>query len=659
MPPIDLRPLAIAALGLGALTVAPAAAQPAAAVAGHVMTAHGHVMTAHGHGLVGARVVLVRNAGRPDADTVARDVTAAAGAFRLAVAPGAYALHVRAPGFAPRALAVVAPATGLHVMLEAGGLAPMASSVHEVVVSVDATPGVVPERRTSTEDVLSRLPGVQTAARGGFAWEPQIRGMMLGPVALTLDGVPVAGACIDRMDPASSYVEPENLARIDVRRGGASLDGAMQNAGSLDLVTEDPTWGPPRVRVETAAEWPTGLRRVGGVAGVSAGRWAMRASGVYRQAARYVPGGGASALDHSGYTKRNARLAVAWRPAPSTVVTAQGLVDDAWNVGYPVLLMDATLAQGRIAMLRLEHRPEASRPSYDVRLYANRVDHAMDDRHRDVLARPVMRGMYMPMTGTTDAVGLRADVGTSRGPWAVSAMADVHRQRQAGTMWMYSLYPGIADMALRNVGDARALNGAAAVTVTRRLALRPRTGRDPDGGDASDAGLLDVTAQVRLDATRRDVGDAASRALLIARTPGLDTTAVALAAPSVSLRLAYTATDALHLHASLARTARLPTLVEHYGHYVYDYRDGTFYTGRPSLGAEVSTGLDVGATWHGPRGSLDATVFATAFTDHIAGADDPTVPGGATYRFRVYDGTGAMRLVGAEVDGRLLLRACL
>lgn len=77
--------------------------------------------------------------------------------------------------------------------------------------------------------------------------------MMLGPVALTLDGVPVAGACIDRMDPASSYVEPENLARIDVRRGGASLDGAMQNAGSLDLVTEDPTWAPTRTRVDRSS----------------------------------------------------------------------------------------------------------------------------------------------------------------------------------------------------------------------------------------------------------------------------------------------------------------------------------------------------------------------------------------------------------------------
>ena len=448
-------------------------------------------------------------------------------------------------------------------------------------------------------------------------------------MALTLDGMKVYGACVDRMDPASSYVEPENLARMEVHKGPSDLQTGSQTGGSVDLVSEDPVFGAPSARLDVGAEAPTGLRRVGVVAGASHGPLAVRVSGVYRQAAAYVPGGGRAALAFSGYTKRNGRIAATLRLGPAWSVTGQALADDAWNVGYPVLLMDATLAQARIGSLRLR-REGAVR--LDATIYANRVDHWMDDRTRDVLERPVMRGMYMPMAGYTQTTGAVAEAAADVGAWRWGATLDVHRVRQFGDMWMYSVYPGIADMYLLNVGHARAVNAAASASLGRRI------------------GRFDADLQLRLDGTRRDVGDASARALLRGRDATLDTTARRLAVPSASLRLGYAAAPGLHLHLAASDAGRLPTLVEHYGHYVYNYADGYFYTGSPALGAERTRGLDVGADVTRGRVVLRLAAFGSWYRHHIGGVADPTVASTQSYRFRVYTDAGRAALLGGEAS---------
>lgn len=621
MPPSVPRAL----LALLVLAAPAVRAQPAPAV----LT--GTVVSEAGEAVPGATV---RVDGTPRGT-----VADASGRFRLdGLAPGRYALVVAALGFRAARADASAPGPALVVRLHEVPL-----ELGETVVAVQQrVPGDVaapPDAPRATEDLFARVAGMQAGARGGFAWEPQIRGFGLGAVALSLDGMKVYGACVDRMDPASSYVEPENLAQMRVSRGPADLTMGSQTAGSIDLVSEDPAFGPASARLDLGAETGTGQRRAGGVAGASFGRLAVRASGVYRTADAYVVGGGAAALPFSGYTKRNGRLAATVRLSPTTDVTAQVLADDAWNVGYPVLLMDATLAQARIGSLRLRHTD--ARRALDVRLYANRVDHAMDDRTRDVLERPVMTGMFMPMQGYTATTGLFAEGSARAGAWTLGGTADLHRVVQFGDMWMYSLYPGIADMYLLNVGDARALNAAASGKASRT------------------AGRLTATVQARLDGTRRRLGDARARDLLAGRFPALDTTDVRLLRPSASLSLGLAAGHGLHLHLALSSTARLPTLVEHYGHYVYNYTDGYFYTGDPRLAGERSTGVEGGFDLTRGRASVRVNGYAHRLTGHVAGAADPTVTGtaGSTYRFRVYDGSGTLDYAGLEASGSAALTA--
>ena len=95
-------------------------------------------------------------------------------------------------------------------------------TLQEVVVQHDAKLRNSKEKKhgadlqTSTDQLLESIPGVNMIRRGNYAWEPTIRGLNAGQINVTISGMAVFGACTDRMDPASSDIEPNNLQSIAV-----------------------------------------------------------------------------------------------------------------------------------------------------------------------------------------------------------------------------------------------------------------------------------------------------------------------------------------------------------------------------------------------------------------------------------------------------------
>ncbi len=76
----------------------------------------------------------------------------------------------------------------------------------------------------------------------------------------------------------------------------------------------------------------------------------VRGSFSYRVADDFSPGGSA-AISYSGYEKNNYKLDLSRKLNHAHLLTGSYLADNAWNIGYPVLLMDATLAQAKIYSL--------------------------------------------------------------------------------------------------------------------------------------------------------------------------------------------------------------------------------------------------------------------------------------------------------------------
>lgn len=600
-------------------------------------TATGRVTdAATGAPVVGANV-------RPDGAAGRGAATDADGRFRFPREARDAALVVSAVGYETARVPLPDGLVPVEVALQ-----PATSALD--VVTVDGARGVAAEPSAprhalaTTEDLLARLQGVSLVQRGAFAAEPVVRGYSGGQIALLVDGMPVVGACVDKMDPASSYIEPENLESVTVTRGAADLSVGSQVGGAVAFATERPRFGVPvAASVETGVESQGAARRARASANVSHGAVAVRASGSYRAADDYAAGGGETVAT-SGYNKRNGALAASLRLPGGGTLMAQGLADDAWLVGYPSLWMDATLASARVAAL-VYTGPAPHTDGVEARLYRTSVRHAMDDRFRDVRARPVMRGMYMPMAGTTTTWGARAEGAHTHGGTHVGLVADVHRTAQFGDMWMYSVYPGIQDMYLLNVGDAHALNGSLAADARRALSRR-----------------WTAAASARLDATTRGV-DRADMRDLFRRRYGLaadDDLSRSRLVPSVSASLTYAVMPATRLRVSLAEAGRLPTLVEQYGHYVFNYTDGYFYTGRPDLPTERSAQLEVGVAHASRWLAVEATAFGHLLRNVVVGVADPTTTAGApgsTYRFRLTSAAARATLVGGEASARLDLGA--
>ncbi|MBO6575689.1 MAG: TonB-dependent receptor [Rhodothermales bacterium] len=561
------------------------------------------------------------------------------GHFHLDLPEGARELRVSAVGYtSERFLITDAMRSGEPFHLH---LHPNVIQHQEVVVSADGgavrDPAASPHVQRATEDLMDRVPGADFIQRANFAWEPVIRGMSGGQIGLVIDGIKVIGACIDEMDPTSAYVEVENLERLDLTKGGFDLSSGSQIGGAINLVTQKPSLSDPfSLSSEAGFESASGLRRGRVVASASEGDVGVRFSYSYKRAADFRPGGGAADVAGSGYEKNNYKADVAWQPHHAHRLEASFLGDNAWGVGYPVLLMDATLAKARIYSLTHTLTPHSGGAPHHVetKVYHNTVDHWMDDFGRDVLERQVMRGMNMPMYGLTRTSGLisTADIRLDGGN-RVGVTLDAYRTKSFGDMWMFSVFEGIQDMYLLNLGDVVVNHAALAVNGTYHLSER-----------------LSLRADARMDVSPRDVKREESRSILEGRwdTDDLSRTYVL---GNLSTTLEYAFSPATRVRFGMANVSRLPTHIENYGHYVYNYVDGYFYTGNPDLKPERSRQAEIGIDHWGQRAGLRASVFANHVRNYIIGEGDTGLTeGSSTYRFRVYRNADAALLMGGEVS---------
>ena len=95
----------------------------------------------------------------------------------------------------------------------------------------------------SVDEFLSSSDNISFIKRGAYAWEPLLNNMSSERSTLTIDGMHVFGACTDKMDPVTSYVESNNLSAIDIKSGQqGSLHGATV-AGSIDLKRKSTPFG--------------------------------------------------------------------------------------------------------------------------------------------------------------------------------------------------------------------------------------------------------------------------------------------------------------------------------------------------------------------------------------------------------------------------------
>ena len=88
---------------------------------------------------------------------------------------------------------------------------------------------------SSLDQFLEESSKITMIKRGNYAWEPTINNMPSERISVTIDGMQIFGACTDKMDPITSYVDISNLEKVAVSSGQHGNENGQTIGGAIDL----------------------------------------------------------------------------------------------------------------------------------------------------------------------------------------------------------------------------------------------------------------------------------------------------------------------------------------------------------------------------------------------------------------------------------------
>lgn len=173
------------------------------------------------------------------------------GAFHLTdLAPGTHRIQIRCIGYNPVEKTVFLPSgENLEIIFKLEMT--VINSTEEIIVQserADTGPGyqIVSSRlNVNTPDDIGiffrELPNISAIKKGAFCADPVIRGSTGEQLNLQVDnGIKVVGAGPNRMDPATSHMQSEDLQKIEVFTGPYSVRFGPNMSGLVNMVMQKP-----------------------------------------------------------------------------------------------------------------------------------------------------------------------------------------------------------------------------------------------------------------------------------------------------------------------------------------------------------------------------------------------------------------------------------
>ena len=303
----------------------------------------------------------------------------------------------------------------------------------------------------STEDILSRMQGVNLIKRGAYGLEPTLRNYSSGQTNLTIDGMRIYGACTDKMDPVSIYVEPTNLSSIQVAHGASGAMNGSTIGGQINMQLKEPGFNcHSKINGQISQSYLTVNNGYYASAALqqSVKKVAYRINGTYRKAGNYMAGGNII-VPYSGFEKYNLGATLMLKLSGTQVVKLDYLGDWGKNIGYPALPMDVGTANAQI--FSATHKLEIKNKfitNNEFKVYYNEITHQMDDTHRSNVP------MHMDMPGWTKTTGFYNELTASD---KLKIRIDFHNVYARADMVMYPVGEPIMYMQTlpeNNLNDA-------------------------------------------------------------------------------------------------------------------------------------------------------------------------------------------------------------
>lgn len=456
---------------------------------------------------------------------------------------------------------------------------------------------------STTDRILARSGRIEMIKRGNFAFEPILNGMGSDRMNLTIDGMKIFGACTDKMDPVTSYVEPNNLKNFSIHNGADGGKYGSSIAGSINMETAGAT-------ISSSKKWSgeigAGYNAVSnGMDGLlslnkSGEKWAVNVNGVYRKNDSYKAGGG-EVVPFSYYEKWNGAFSGKYMASDRDLFSLDVIIDEGYNIGYPALPMDVGFAKARIFGLTYQRYPQNEIiDKLTFKAYANTVHHAMDDTKRPNVF------MHMDMPGWTKTFGGFADAEMSVAKHKITARLDGYFNNSLAEMTMYP--PEEAAMFMLTWPDVDKLNFGAFIQDQVQLSER-------------DLLRINTRLEILSNTVRSQFGiDQAS--VFNQDLSGMDYRIT----PSVSATFQRVFSKSVKAWFTAGYTERAPSVTEQYAFYIFNAYDGYDYIGNVALKNESALQADLGMNYKpNEKFSLGASTFYYQMYNYIIGKIDPNI----------------------------------
>jgi iron complex outermembrane recepter protein len=288
-----------------------------------------------------------------------------------------------------------APATaGEHAEHEHSlAAAPASSTTVGSEAIADAKPAT-----SDTAQLLSGVPGVNTAANGGISSWPQIHGLADERVRTEVDGMLLTAACPNHMNPVLSYVDPSAVGQAKVYAGITPVSAGGDSIGGTVLVDSaaplfasgDGTIGYGTLSVSARSNG-YGLA-AGASVSMATSNVNVTYTGSWAKSGDYKDGNG-DTIKASLYEAQNHKLSVAIRDNSSLLVIEGGAQHIPYE-GFPNSYMD--MFGNDSWFLNAHYQTRLDWGKLNLRAYFQDVRHEMNlGTEGNKLA--YMGGMDMPM----------------------------------------------------------------------------------------------------------------------------------------------------------------------------------------------------------------------------------------------------------------------
>lgn len=303
------------------------------------------------------------------------------------------------------------------------------------------------------DEYLQRSGTVDLIKRGSYAWEPLINSMSTERTVISIDGMRIFGACTDKMDPVTSYVEISNLSEAQIQSGQQGSCHGPTIGGAIDLKRNNGDKSPMGFTGSVLSGYESNAKQrvFGGSAKYRDSSFYALSNVTYRKAENYRAGGNRE-INFSQFEKINGSLTAGYIFQKNQLLEASVIYDEARDVGYPALPMDVSLARAWIGSLKHVWAPKNHWiKHWETKLYANSITHIMDDSKRpDVPIR-------MDMPGWSDTYGYYSKIRGNKDAHAWTVNFNGFYNRSLAEMTMFSNNPNEPDMFMYTWPDIRTL----------------------------------------------------------------------------------------------------------------------------------------------------------------------------------------------------------